>query len=110
MFRIHALTIAALGVLAISGSVLRAAVTFNSIVDTTMTAPGHGAFNSFDLFPSISGSNVTFLGNYSGGQGIYTGLVGAPGAAKIVDTGDTAPGHGNCTAFSSAPTTSGGNN
>jgi hypothetical protein len=68
------------------------------VVDTSDTAPGHGAFSSLGI-PSVSGSNVAFSGSYSGGSGIYTGSVGATGAIKIVDTGDTAPGHGVFTSF-----------
>ncbi|MCE9548415.1 MAG: PEP-CTERM sorting domain-containing protein [Planctomycetia bacterium] len=71
-----------------------AAVVFTNIADTTTTAPGHGTFNGFSIPPSVSGSNVAFIAQYSGGSGIYSGTVGATGAAKIVDTTDTAPGHG----------------
>ncbi len=41
--------------------------------------------------PSISGSNVAFVGNWSGGSGIYTGTAGAAGANLIVDTSTQAP-------------------
>ena len=58
--------------------------------------------------PSISGSNLAFLGGYSDGTGIYTGSVGATGAAKVVDLGDTAPGHGAFT-FLGVPSLSGNN-
>lgn len=69
------------------------------IADTGDTAPGHGAFTSFGIFPSISGNNVGFRGDYSGGTGIYTGSFGTAGVAKVVETGDTAPGHGPFTGF-----------
>src|SRR5205823_2621589 len=68
------------------------------IVDVTSTAPGHGVFTSF-VAPTVSGSNVAFGGSYSGGSGVYTGTVGATGAAKIADTADIAPGHGAFTSF-----------
>src|SRR5690349_15560299 len=85
-----------------------AAVSFANVADTTTTAPGHGAFTGFDYVPSLSGINVAFQGNYGGGYGIYTGNVGATGAAKVVDTGDTAPGHGAFGAFD-APSIRGSN-
>src|SRR3954468_17372049 len=66
-----------------------AAVTFSNVADTTTTAPGHGAFTGFNNPPSVSGSNVAFNGSYSGGIGIYTGSVGATGAAKVVDLSNT---------------------
>jgi len=68
------------------------------VVDGGNTAPGHGAFTDFG-HPAISGNNLAFPGSYRGGSGLYTGTVGATGAAKIVDTGDTAPGHGVFTGF-----------
>jgi hypothetical protein len=78
------------------------------VVDRTDTAPGHGAFTVL-AFPSVSGSNVAFLAEYLGGDGIYTGSVGAIGAAKVVDTTDTAPGHGPFTFFADPPSISGSN-
>ena len=78
------------------------------VVETGDTAPGHGLFNNV-LNPSISGSNLAFQGGYSGGQGIYTGSVGATGATKVVETGDTAPGHGAFTGFVSSTSISGSN-
>ena len=79
------------------------------VVDSTDTAPGHGAFNSFAFPPSVSGNNVAFIAGYSGGQGIYTGSVGVVGAAKVVDPSDTAPGHGAFTGFFDSPSVSGSN-
>src|SRR5207237_8392287 len=76
-------------------------VTLSNVADTTTIAPGHGAFTSFGT-PSLSGSNVAFIAFYSGGSGIYTGNAGATGAAKVVDLGDAAPGHGAFTSFGSA--------
>ena len=69
-----------------------AGVSYSNVADTTNTAPGHGAFTSFYLPPSVSGGNVAFAASYGGGSGIYTGSVGATGAAKIVGVGDNAPG------------------
>jgi hypothetical protein len=63
------------------------------VVETGDTAPGQGPFTEFRS-PSIRGSNLAFIGGYSGGVGIYIGSVGATGVAKVVETGDTAPGHG----------------
>jgi hypothetical protein len=79
------------------------------VVDTGDTAPGHGAFTFFADPPSVSGSNVAFRAGYFGGTGIYTGTVGATGAAEVVDVGDIAPGHGAFTAFGSTPSVSGSN-
>jgi hypothetical protein len=83
-------------------------VTYSIVADTTTTAPGHGAFIGF-VIPTLSGSNVAFQGNYSGGQGIYTGTVGATGATKVVDTDDIAPGHGAFTGLGITATLSGSN-
>ena len=111
MFRISCATLAALNLLAFSGSAVQAATIFTNIVDTTTTAPGHGAFTSFGTQPSINGNNIAFMGSYSGGQGIYTAMLGATGATKIVDFADTAPGRGNFTGFDlgTAVTISGNN-
>lgn len=79
------------------------------IVDTGDNAPGHGAFTSFFIYPSISGNTVGFRGEYSGGSGIYTGIFGAAGAAKVVEPGDIAPGHGPITGFASFISVSGSN-
>ena len=78
------------------------------VVDTADVAPGQGAFTDFGN-PSVSGSKLAFSGNFNGGQGIYTANVGATGAAKLVDTGDTAPGHGAFTGFIASPSISGSN-
>jgi hypothetical protein len=78
------------------------------VVDSSDTAPGHGAFTDFFIYPSVSATKIAFVGNYSGGVGLYTGSVGMTGAAKIVDTGDTAPGHGAFTNLGS-PSISGSN-
>ena len=94
--------------IALSARPASAVVSFSNVADTTITAPGHGAFTSFGS-PWVSGSNVAFFGSYSGGQGIYTGSVGATGAAKVVETGDTAPGHGAFTGFNGLPSVSGSN-
>ncbi len=69
------------------------------VVDTDDNAPGHGAFTSFGFYFSVSGSNIAFSGNYTGGNGLYAGTVGVAGATKIVDTDDIAPGHGVFTSF-----------
>src|SRR5205085_646462 len=76
------------------------------IVDFGNVAAGHGAFTGFGN-PAISGNNVAFLGLYSGGRGIYRGTVGATAATKIVEIGDTAPGHGVFTDFRNSPSISG---
>src|SRR5205814_550594 len=78
------------------------------VVEGGGPAPGHGLCSGVGT-PSVSGSNLAFQGLYSGGQGIYTGSVGATGAAKVVDTGDTAPGHGAFTSFGATPSLSGSN-
>jgi hypothetical protein len=85
-----------------------AGVSYSNVADTTTPAPGHGALTFFGLWPSLSGGNVAFRGFYSGGEGVYTGSVGATGAAKIVDVGDNAPGHGAFNAFN--PPSVGGSN
>ena len=77
------------------------------VVDIGNAAPGRGAFTGFGA-PSVGGSNLVFVGLYSGGEGIYTGSVGATGAAKVVDASDTAPGHGAFTTFGN-PSMSGSN-
>ena len=107
--RVLGILVTAILGIALSAQPASAAVIFSNIADTTTTAPGHGAFTGFGSAPSVSGSNVAFQGVYSGGQGIYTGSVGATGAAKVVDTGDTAPGHGAFTGFVINPTVSGNN-
>lgn len=77
-----------------NGSVFGDVITFHKIAETGTAAPGQGNFTTFVPYPSISGNNVAFIGNYEGGSGVYTGVVGTTGAAKIVDTSDNAPGHG----------------
>ena len=46
--------------LAVVAPCAHAAVIFSNVADTTTTAPGHGAFTSFGILPSVSGSNVAF--------------------------------------------------
>ena len=98
-----------LGLLVLAVGNVSAGMIFTNIADTSTTAPGHTAFTSFGTTPSVSGSNVAFLGGYSGGSGIYTGSVGATGATKIVDFTDTAPGHTAFTGFGNPPSVSGSN-
>ena len=105
--RVLGILVTTIGSIALSAQPASAAVIFSKIADTTITAPGHGAFTDFGISPSVSGTNVAFQGVYGGGQGIYTGGVGATGAAKVVDTGDTAPGHGAFTGFVNNPSLSG---
>src|ERR1051326_8926636 len=100
-------TVLALVACAAGASYASAVVTFSNVVDTTATAPAHGAFTGF-LTPAINGSNVVFRGSYSTGGGIYTGSVGTFGAAKVVDFGDAAPGHGAFGGFTD-PSISGSN-
>jgi len=58
-------------------------------VDTTDTASGHGLFTDFGTLPSVSGSNVAFVGVYSGGRGLYVELAGAGGSLMpLLNTGD----------------------
>ncbi|MBD1869863.1 hypothetical protein H6F88_22095 [Oculatella sp. FACHB-28] len=68
--------------------------TFTKIADTSTFIPdGTGTFTEFHA-PSISGSNVAFLGKGSGFQrGIYTGL--GDGLDKVVDTNTPIPGSPN---------------
>ncbi len=62
------------------------------IVDTSMTAPGQtGLFSSFGG-PVISGNNLALFGNFSGGQGLYTGTVGTTGLTRIADNSTLVPG------------------
>jgi hypothetical protein len=68
--------------------------TFTKIVDTSTFIPdGTGTFTEFRA-PSISGSNVAFLGRGDGFQaGIYTSL--GDGLDKVVDTNTSIPGRIN---------------
>ncbi len=62
------------------------------IVDTSMTAPGQtGPFSGFGG-PVMSGNNLAVSGNFSGGQGLYTGVVGTPGVTRIADNSTLVPG------------------
>lgn len=97
------------GLLVLIGSRVSADnITFYKIAETGTPAPGQGAFSTFGPVASISGNNVAFVGNFTGGDGVYTGTVGTTGAVKIVDTSDTAPGHLAFVSFSR--TTISGNN
>jgi hypothetical protein len=61
----------------------------NKIVDTSSIVPNRSTnFTGFYAreFLSLSGNNVVFRGAYSGGNGIYSGIVGSEGASRIVDT------------------------
>lgn len=69
------------------------------IADSTTQVPGQSVTFDPDLAglvdagsPSISGDNVAFSGNWTGGAGIYTGTVGVRGATRIVDTTTPVPG------------------
>ncbi|MBI2514433.1 MAG: PEP-CTERM sorting domain-containing protein [Opitutae bacterium] len=61
------------------------------LVDLNTAAPGQaGNFIALGS-PNISGANVTFLGSFTGGSGIYLASGGA--VEKIIDTGDMLEGH-----------------
>ncbi|HEX3358345.1 MAG TPA: hypothetical protein VHS31_15335 [Tepidisphaeraceae bacterium] len=47
----------------------------------------------------VSGNNVVFHGNYSGGSGVFTGTLGSTVFSKVISTADTAPGHTAFTRF-----------
>jgi hypothetical protein len=79
------------------------------VADTTLTAPGQAtAFTTFGV-TSISGSNVAFIGNYSGGAGVYTGTAGTFGASRVIDRSANAPGQTTVFTALSTPTISGSN-
>ena len=71
------------------------------IADTATLIPGGtGTFTAFPQHPSLSGDNVAFLGNGSGGQqGLYRAALNGP-PIRIADTATPIPGGtGNFTSF-----------
>lgn len=72
----------------------------NVIADTktTVVPESGGNFTALGSPVSISGNTVAFRGYYSGGQGIYTGMVGATEVSPVADLNTAAPGQsGNFT-------------
>lgn len=82
---------------ALVGAEARGGVTFRRVADTSTAIPGgSGSFTGFGVNfnqPSISGSNVAFLGTGAGGQqGIYADL--GSGVQRVADTTTAIPGVG----------------
>jgi len=85
---------------------------FTSLASTVSAVPGVGGstFTGFGATPTISGSNIAFLGTWASAQGIFfSSGGGAP--TLLAKTGDAVPGVGGATFASfGAGSSIGGNN
>ncbi|HTL30981.1 MAG TPA: hypothetical protein VL282_17250 [Tepidisphaeraceae bacterium] len=86
--------IALAGVIALISQPSFGTETFTKVADTATAAPGESGTLSQFHTAELSGNNLTFLAFFSGGFGTYTAKVSPNGVFKLIDTGDTVPGHG----------------
>jgi hypothetical protein len=106
---------AALGIAALIPASAHAQYVFTQIAETTTTTtPAGGTFTGFGN-PGLSGSNVTFQADYTGGTGT-TGIFANTGAGGTLTTiatngagSNAVPGGGTFSSFDSPPSISGSN-
>lgn len=87
------------------------AFNFTNVIDTTMTAPGGGAFSSFGSIVGIGNGYVTGSMNYSGSTGVGSGIYrhnGVGNYTTIAKVGDAAPS-GTFSGFSQPGMSANGN-
>ena len=79
------------------------------IADFSTTAPGQTSTFTQLQYPAISGGNVTFVGNYNGGFGVYLNTSGATTPlARIADSSTVPTGQTNAFSDIEIPSVSGG--